>query len=280
MIESAFLMNLLVFASILGLAALGGMFSERSGVINIALEGKMLMAACVTGWIGGTSGSALIGLAAGVCAAIALSLAHYLLTQVYSIEHIVAGMAINVFAYGATNFIALTFIKPGASNHFLPIPVYLGLALLASLVSTFVFARTRAGLRLLAVGESPEKSRVTGLDPLRVRLQALIVTGVLCGLSGALIVTNSGAFSDNMTSGRGFIALAALILGGWRPVPATLACLAFAAFEAGQIQLQGTKLFGYETPAALWNAMPYVITLVALAGFVGRAKAPAGLGKA
>lgn len=278
--ETAFFVNWLMFAAILGLAALGGLYSERSGIVNIGLEGNMLISACFAGLIGGTSGSAVVGLLAGVAAAVVMSLAHYVLTQNYRIDHIVSGMAINLFAYGATNFIGLNFIKPETTNHFLPIPVYFGLGAAAVVGSWFVFCRTRPGLRLLAVGEDPDKARTTGVDPRKVRWQALIVTGILCGLSGALIVTNSGSYSDNLTAGRGYIALAALILGGWRPVQAVMACLVFAAFEAAQIQFQGMPLFGMETPAAFWNSLPYVITLVALAGLVGRTKAPAGLGKA
>ncbi len=280
MLDPAFLMNLGVFAAILGLAALGGMFSERSGIVNIGLEGKMLMGACVTGMVGVSSGSPVVGLFSGVLAAVLLSLGHYLLTQTYRIDHIVAGMAVNLFAAGATNFLALRFIEPGASQHLFPVPVYLCIAVLAAIASWFMFSRTRAGLRLLAVGEDPSKARTTGVNPLQVRFQALVITGILCGLSGSLIVSNSGSFSDNMTAGRGFIALAALILGGWRPAATVIACLAFALFEAIQIQLQGTKLLGFETPAAFWNALPYLITLIALAGFVGRGKAPAGLGRA
>lgn len=277
--DLSFATNWLMFTAILGLAALGGMFSERSGIVNIALEGKMLMAACITALVGGTSGSPIVGLCAGLVSAILLSLSHWALTQFYRLDHIVSGMGINLFAYGATNFIALTFIKPEVANNFLPIPFYFGCLAVSLGLSWFMFNRMRAGLRLLAVGENPSKARTTGIEPLQVRFWALILAGLLCGLSGSLIVTNSGSFGDNLTAGRGFIALAALILGGWRPITVALACLAFAAFEAAQIQFQGAPILGYSLPAAFWKSLPFLITLIAMAGLVGRTKAPAGLGK-
>ncbi|MBL8060878.1 MAG: ABC transporter permease [Chthonomonas sp.] len=277
--DLSFVTNWGMFTAILGLAALGGMFSERSGIVNIALEGKMLMAACITALVGGVSGSPILGLSAGLASAVLLSLSHWALTQFYQVDHIVSGMGINLFAYGATNFIALTFIKPEVPNQFLPIPFYFGCLALSIGASWFMFSRMRAGLRLLAVGENPDKARTTGIEPLQVRLWALVLAGILCGLSGSLIVTNSGSFGDNLTAGRGFIALAALILGGWRPLSVALACLAFAAFEAAQIQFQGAPVLGYQLPAAFWKSLPFLITLIAMAGLVGRTKAPSGLGK-
>ncbi len=279
MVDMSFITNWLMFAAILGLAALGGMFSERSGIVNIALEGMMLMSACVTALVGGTSGSPMIGLIAGLVSACLLGIAHWALTQFYRLDQIVSGMGINLFAYGATNFIALSFFKPEVPNQFLPIPVYFWCALIALAASWFMFNRMRAGLRLLAIGENPDKARTTGIEPVQVRLWALVFAGILCGLSGALVVTNSGGFGDNLTAGRGFIALAALILGGWRPVSVAVACLAFAAFEAAQIQFQGSPILGYQLPAAFWKSLPFLITLIALAGLMGRTKAPAGLGK-
>lgn len=281
MFDAAFFSILLVFAAILGLAALGGMYSERSGIINIGLEGKMLVGACITALVAQKSQNPLLGVLAGVGAAVLLSLGHYLLTQTYRIEHIVAGMAVNLFAYGATNFIGVGgFITPGQSTPFFPVMVFVALAAVAVGLSIFMFRTTRFGLHLLAVGEDPNKARITGLDPAKVRLKALLVCGVLCGLSGALIVSNSGNFSDNMTAGRGFIALAALILGGWRPLTVALACVAFAAFDAMQLVFQGQRVLGLEVPNQFWTALPYLITLFALAGLVSRSRAPAGLGKA
>jgi len=132
---------------------------------------------------------------------------------------------------------------------------------------------------LFAVGNDPDKSRQMGIQPRKVRIQALLGTGILTGLAGALIVTNAGSFSDGMTSGRGYIALAALILGGWRPWPTLIAAVLFGLFDSLQLQLQGQPMFGQAIPGEFWQALPYIVTLIALAGAAGRSRAPAGLGK-
>ncbi len=118
-----------------------------------------------------------------------------------------------------------------------------------------------------------------GVQPIRVRFFGLLATGVLTGIAGVELVAYTGVFTDNMTAGRGYIALAALILGGWRPIPACLACFAFGFFSALQVQLQGTAIFGAQLPVELWAALPYLVTIVAMAGFLGRNRTPAGLGK-
>jgi simple sugar transport system permease protein len=243
-------------------------------VINIALEGVMLTAACITAIVGVATGSAVIGLAAGIGAGIVMSLLHALFTQAFSIDHIVSGMAINALAIGGTNFLTKALSEHSQEK----VPVYPNwayytLALVATFWIGFYLKRTRGGLHLLAVGNDPDKSRQMGLDPIKVRYIALVGSGVLAGLAGVLIV------SDQMTAGRGFIALAALILGGWRPWPALGACLLFGLFSALQLQMQGTRILGADIPYDAWKALPYVVTIIALAGFLGRNRAPAGLGK-
>jgi simple sugar transport system permease protein len=140
-------------------------------------------------------------------------------------------------------------------------------------------ARTRGGLRLYAVGNDPDKARLAGIEPVRVRYLALVGTGVLTGLAGTALVSNAGGFVDGMTAGRGYIALAALILGAWRVLPTLLACTFFGILFALQIQLQGAGIAGIELPKEFWLALPYLATLAALAGLVGKGRAPAGLGK-
>jgi ABC-type uncharacterized transport system permease subunit len=275
-----FLVYVLTLSAPLVLAALGGLLSERSGVINIALEGVMLTAACVTAVVGVTTGSAVAGLGAGVGAAVVVSLLHAVLTQVYRIDHIVSGMALNVLAIGGTNFLAESMGDVSSEKvPVFPNPLYWTVALLATVAIALYIAKTRGGLRLLAVGNDPDKSRQMGVDPVKVRYLALAGTGVLAGLGGVLIVSNAQSFSDNMVAGRGFIALAALILGGWRPWPTLAACLLFGAFFALQLQLKGTPILGADIPTEAWTALPYVVTIIALAGFLGRSKAPSGLGK-
>lgn len=275
------LLSTVTLSAPLILAAMGGFTSERGGVINIALEGKMLMAAAATALVGLGTGSALFGLLAGVGAAIVMSWLHWLITQVYRIDHVVSGMAINAIALGGTNFLDKAFTDPGHSGEIpkFPLEAYYVLAVLVPIGLWIAARRTRVGLHLLAVGSDPDKARQMGVAPMKVRLFGLSLTGVLCGLAGAMLVTNAGRFTDGMTSGRGFIALAALILGGWRPVPAALACIGFGFATALQLQMQGTELAGARIPSELWQVLPYVVTVIALAGALGKSRAPAGLGK-
>lgn len=274
------LLGTIALSAPLILAAMGGFTSERSGVINIALEGKMLTAACIAfvctllwhnPWfaLGGAIGSAIL-----------MSLVHWLLTQKYQIDHIISGMAINALALGATNYLHFKFVDANATDLMkLPMPFFWTLAFVLPFL-LFVYSRyARGGLRLFAVGNDPDKSRLVGVEPLRVRFFGLIATGVFAGIAGTMIFTSAGQFTEGMTAGRGYIALAALILGGWRPLQALGACVAFGFFQALQLQLQGTKIAGADIPAELFNSLPYVITVVALAGFLGRSKAPGGLGK-
>lgn len=263
------------------LAAMGGLTSERSGVMNIALEGTMLTSACTAAYIGAQSQNPLVGLLAGLLAATLMMVLHAVLTQAFSIDQIISGMAINALAAGATSFVNKALITPDQSSRpvFFPVQVYWVLALLAVAWLTVYLWKTRGGLRLLAVGNDPDKSRQMGLDPVKVRYLALIGTGLLCGLGGALIVSNAGSFTDGMTAGRGFIALAALIIGGWKPLRTLVACVGFGLIEAVQLHLQGTKLAGADIPTEFWTALPYLVTLIALAGLLGKNRAPAGLGK-
>jgi simple sugar transport system permease protein len=263
------------------LAAIGGWCSERGGVINIALEGKMLTSACVMAIVGIATGNAYLGLAAGVAGAVLMAWLHWLLTHPYKMDHVVSGMAINALALGATNYLDKRFTDPARSTHLplLPLSAFYFAALILPLVLAFFAKRTRGGLHLMAVGSDPRKAEIMGVAPARVRFWGLTAAGVLCGLSGALIVTNTGGFTDGMTAGRGFIALAALILGGWRPIPAACAALAFGFFEALRVQVEGTAVLGIQPPTEFWACLPYLITVIALAGLLGRSRAPAGLGK-
>jgi simple sugar transport system permease protein len=275
-----FLLSLLTLSAPFILAALGGLTSERSGVINIALEGNMLGAAVAYAIVATRSESIFIGLAAGIGAGIVLSLLHWLTTQVYRMDHIVSGMAINAIALGLSNFLDRAFLKDGGAMPSGSLTAFYIVVFGLPLILGLFLSRTRGGLRLLAVGEDPAKSRQMGLSPPRVRFYGLLATGVFCGLAGCLVVVQASHFVDNITAGRGFIALAALILGGWRPIPATLACLAFGGFQALQIQLQGTELWGLKIPTEAWLSLPYIATILALAGFLGKSRAPSGLGKA
>jgi simple sugar transport system permease protein len=260
---------------------MGGLASERSGIVNIGLEGKMLTAACITAIVGLSTQNPWFGLLAGVLGAVSLSLFHLLIVQVFRVDHIVSGMGINALAIGGTNFAWSRLSSPSSeakSMLFDVMPYYLIAAILPFALA-WVLRKTRLGLRLLAVGNDPHKSEQMGVHVGTVRLTALAACGVFCGLAGALIASNAGTFTDNMTAGRGFIALAALILGAWRPLATLGACVLFGFFDALQLQLQGTQMLGANIPSQVWNAAPYLVTLIALAGFLGRGAPPAALGK-
>lgn len=263
----------LVAATPLALAAMGGFASERSGVVNIGLEGLMLTAACAAAVAAerfGAGGALAIALALTVL----LSLLHWLATQVYRVDHVISGMVINLLAAGATNF-AVNLVNPSSSGvAHLPVAFYEALALGTPFALWLYVRRTRGGLRLVATGADPAKARLAGVVPERVRLGALIATGLFAGLGGAMLVAFTGGFSDNMTAGRGYIALAALVVGGWRPLPTLAACLAFGFFYALNVRFNGVAL-----PSQFWTALPYLATLVALGGLLGRNRTPAGLGK-
>lgn len=265
----------------LALAALGGLTSERAGVMNIALEGTMLTSACTVAVVGSMSQNPVIALAAGLCAGVLTMLLHALLTQAYALDQIISGMAINALSIGGTSFLSKAFLdKPEVQKApYLATPFYWVCAGLAVVLLTLYLRRTRGGLRLMAVGNDPDKSRQMGVDPVKVRYLALTATGVFCGLAGGLIVSNSQNFTENMTAGRGYIALAALIIGGWRPLPTLVACVLFGLIQAVQLQFQGTQLAGANLPPEFWTSLPYVVTLIALAGLLGKSRAPAGLGK-
>lgn len=273
----AFFLTACILAAPLILAAMGGLLSERSGIMNIALEGKMLSAACACFIVSSTTGNPFFGVIAGIAAGILLSLLHAVLTQTYKIDHIVSGMGINAIAFGGTRFFREKFGGDQAAAGSYSVWVYATLGLVAALFLAWYVRSWRGGIRLMAVGEDPEKSRQNGLDPVMVRFRALIGTGILCGLGGCLIVTNAGSFSDGMTAGKGYIALAALILGGWRPLPTLFACLAFGFIDGLQILFQGSK--GLALPPEAYTALPYLATLLALSLWKQQSPAPDGLGK-
>jgi len=275
-----FILQVITVSSPLLLIAMAGYMSERSGVINIGLEGKMLTACFVCAAFAphyGAIGGVLLAIAAGII----ISLLHWALTQVYRIDHIISGMAINLLASGGTSFLEASGIGKTqlTDSQRLPLSLYYVIAV-ATPILLFVMAnRTRFGLRHKSVGSDPDKARLLGIDPQRVRFFALILTGVFAGLAGSLLLSETPSFTKDMTAGRGYIALAALILGGWRPIPAALSCLLFGLATTVQIQMNGKPLFGMEIPSEIWKMLPYIVTLLALAGLLGRNRTPAGLGK-
>jgi ABC-type uncharacterized transport system permease subunit len=266
-------------------AALGGMFSERSGVINIALEGLMLIGAWAAAVGTLVTHSPWLGSAFGVVAGILLAAVYGFFVIRLRANQIVAGMAINMFAFGLTPFLCKILYDVTGSTPAIPIaerfqsaPAYFVWLFVALAFVAMKF--TPAGLWVSFAGEHPEALDAAGVRVNRVRWAAVLVSGALAGLGGAtLSIFLSSSFSRSMTAGRGFMALAALIFGKWHPLRAALACLLFGFAEAVQIRLQGVVLWGTQPiPVQFIQILPYVVTILVLAGFVGRSRAPKALG--
>ena len=294
------------------LASLAGLFSERSGVVDIGLEGKMLGAAFAAAAMAAVSGSAWIGLGAGIATSVALALLHGFACITHNGNQVVSGVAINILASGLTVILGIAWFAQGGqtpqlpnSARFLPIvwpgtstvadvpvlgaiysellsghTIIVYLAVLAVPMTWWIVFKTRFGLRLRAVGENPHAVDTAGISVTALRYRAMIVCGLLCGIAGSYLSTaQSGAFNREMTAGQGFIALAALIFGKWKPVPTMLACLLFGFLGAVADRLQGVRVpFVGEIPVQLFQALPYILTVILLAGFIGTAVAPKASG--
>ena len=289
------------------LACLAGLFSERAGIFDIGLEGKMLAAAFFSAAIAAVTGSVWIGLGAGITASVALSLLHGLASITFRGNQLISGVAINFLAAGMTVLIAQTWFQQGGRTPALigggrfngvvlpgaealrdvPVigPIYYELISGHSILVYAAFAcvpltwwvlyRTRFGLRLRAVGENPEAVDTAGISVTRLRFAAVVICGLLCGIAGAYLATALQAgFVQDMTAGRGFIALAALICAKWRPWHALYATLLFGFLQAIALRNQNLDLGFVTLPAQAMDALPYILTVVILAGFVGKAVPP------
>jgi general nucleoside transport system permease protein len=270
-------------------AASGGAIAERAGVVSLTLEGFMLGGAFGAVMGAYYTGNAWVGILCGIVAGIFLGTVHAVASIRFKADQVVVGVAINLFAVGITRFfLQLAFgsssnsprvvgfggAAGGGNWAFLANPmVWLGLAVMP--VLAFVINRTRFGLRVRAVGEHPQAAASVGVPVNRVRYLAVIASGALAALGGVYLALDQHQFTDSMTAGRGFIALAAVIFGRWDPARAGVACLLFAAAETLQIQLQAAQII----PSQFVAMIPYVLTIVAVAGVVGRSTPPAALGK-
>ncbi|WP_028465949.1 MULTISPECIES: ABC transporter permease [Nisaea] len=294
------------------LAAMAGLFSERSGVIDIGLEGKMLAAAFAAAATAAVTGSAWAGLGMGISVSIGLALLHGFACITHRGDQVISGVAINVVAAGLTIVLGIAWFHQGGrtptldasarfTEHALPfadaarsipvigplyaevisghnILVYLALAVVP--LTWWVVYRTRFGLRLRAVGENPAAVDTAGISVTGLRYSALVIAGTLCGIAGTYLSTaHSAAFVRDMTAGKGYMALAAMIFGKWKPVPTLFACLLFGFLDAMAVRLQGVELpvIGI-FPVQLLQALPYILTVVLLAGFIGKAIAPKASG--
>lgn len=262
-------------------AALGGVVSERSGVINIGLEGMMAIGAFAAVIISFVTHQPALGLIGGILAGATVGYALGIAATKFKVDQIVAGMGINVICSGAAAYgLVLIFNQPGASVQVNALgDRYWMLVVLAFVLAAalqWYLSRTPVGLRIRATGENPRAVAAAGLDPLMLRLWAVTASGALAGLGGAFLsIGELNLYSDGMTAGRGFIALAAVIFGRWNPLGATLAAVIFGLFEALQYMLQGSVPW---LPADAMQALPYIAALFALAGVTGRVRAPASDG--
>lgn len=266
-------------------AALAGVLSERSGVINIALEGKMLLGAFVAASVTLATGSPLVGVTAAASAGVLFAALYGLTVIRLRADQIVAGTAMNLLAMGLTPFLCKVLYGSTTGTPGVPLESRLTLspilgAVLLALGVALLLRYARIGLWIRFAGEHPQALDAAGIRVNRIRWFAVCLSGALAGLGGAsLSIFLASSFSRNMTAGRGFMALAALIFGKWRPLPALGACLLFGLADALQIRLQGVVLWGTEpVPVQFIQILPYVLTIGVLAGVVGQSRAPKALG--
>ena len=302
------------------LAAMAGLFAERSGVVDISLEGKLLGGAFAAAAVGTLTGTVWLGLAAAIVASVLLALLHGYACISQNGNQVVSGVAINIMVSGVTVVIGISLFSQGGRTpqlppeaRFLPLTwpgaeavadvpilgdlysellsghnILVYLAFLLVPLTWWMVYRTRFGLRLRAVGENPEAVDTAGISVAVMRYRAMIMAGILCGIGGAYLSTaQNGFFLKDMSAGKGFIALAALIFGKWRPKTVLLACLLFGFLEAGAARLQGALVV--DTTSAivrqfmvglpfLIDALPFILVVLLLAGFVGTAVAPKASG--
>jgi len=284
-------------ATPLGFAALGGLFSERSGVINIGLEGMMLMSAFAGVAGANATGSTLLGLLVAMAVGLLFGLVHAVATITFEADQIISGIAINLLALGGTGLLMVVFFGSGGTSPRitpfgrLEIPLLSDIPVLGALFNQsalvyllyalvpaawWLLYRSRFGLRLRAVGEVPEAVDTAGISVFRLRYIGVSMSGVLAGLGGAFLsMSLLSAFTEGMTNGRGFIALAALIFGRWNPVGAFSAALLFGLAQA--IVFRGG--IGFTIDKEFIEMFPYLLVIVALVGFGGRAVPPAASGQ-
>jgi len=263
------------------LPSLGAVYSEKGGVVNIALEGIMLSGAFAAAAGTYYTGNVLLGILFGVVAGILISLIHSIITITFKANQIVSGIALNIFAFGITKFFCKILFGsssnseriPGLETLNLPFNSFLLLCVLILAVTYFVIYKTKFGLRLRAVGENPEAADSLGIKVSRIRYIGVLISGALGGLGGAWLAMDQHSFTDGMSAGRGYIALAAMIIGKWNPLGAAAACLLFGLAESFTLQFQDSGI-----PTQFIQVLPYVLTIIVLAGFIGKANPPAADG--
>ncbi len=280
LISSLFIITLQTSTPLL-FAALGGILSERSGVINIGLEGMMLTGAFAGGAIGVLTGNPWIGILGAIFAGSIMGLIHAVFCLKLRANHVISGLAINIFASGLTIFLTQAFFNGERSfeitNRFIAIGPFIPLVYLAVLLvfilQGFLY-RTPTGLRLRAIGELPIAADTAGVSVMKYKFMAVIASGALAAIGGAYLPYFAGSFTKDMSAGRGYIALAAVIFGNWNPGRAFIACLIFGLAEAIQMTFSNSII-----PSQFMKMLPYIVTIIALVGFIGKSTPPYSLGK-
>jgi general nucleoside transport system permease protein len=263
------------------LPSIGAVYSERGGVVNIALEGILLMGAFFTTLGTHLTGNIFAGLLFGIVAGILTALVHSYVTITLKSNQIVSGIALNILAFGVTKFLCKIIFNSssnsarivGLESLELPFNPFIIICLLVLAVSHFSLYKTRFGLRLRAAGENPEAADSLGISVSRIRYAGVLISGLLGGLGGAWLAFDQHSYTDGMTAGRGYIALAAMIIGKWNPLGSAAACLLFGLAESFTLQFQDSAI-----PTQFIQMLPYVLTIIVLAGFIGKAAPPSADG--
>lgn len=296
---TVFFTSTLLYAVPVGIGALAGIISERSGILNIAVEGKLLFGAMIGSIASSITGIAIAGPIAGAIIGALVSLFFAWLGIRYKVDQIIAGTVINIGALGVTTFAYLRILQPYSEYNrpigIMPIQIpflseipvlgpilfslnpffYIAVGLV--LFFTYMIYRTRWGLRLRAAGEQPNAAGTVGIDVVKLRYRAMLVAGLLAGFAGSYIsLSGTGGFGINTSAGQGFIALAAVIFGAWNPIYAFGAALIFGMTSAATTLLSG---LGVSIPPQILLSMPYIVTIIVVAGLIGRVRAPASAGR-
>ncbi len=289
-------------------AAMAGIFSERSGVVDISLEGKLLAGAFAAASVAAVTGSAWLGLGAAILTGMILSLVHGFASITHKGDQVISGVAINIVVAGLTVVLGMAWFHRSGQTPTLPsdarfMPIQLpGVDMLSNIpiigdiysklisghnllvyiafvcvaITYWILFKTRFGLRLRAVGENPKAVDTAGISVNFLRYRAVLIGGILTGIGGTYIsIAQNASFIQNMSAGQGYIALAAMIFGKWKPIPAMFSCFLFGFLAALSMRLQGISIpFIGQVPVQLIQAAPYILTVILLAGFIGRATAP------
>jgi simple sugar transport system permease protein len=263
------------------LPSIGAAYCEKGGVINIALEGMLLAGAFCTTVGTFYTNNISVGILCGIAAGLLIGIIHSVVTITFKANQIVSGIALNIFAFGATKFFCKVIFNSSSNSERiigleslnLPFNPFILLSVIILVISYISIYKTRFGLRLRAAGENPEAADSLGIDVNKIRYAGVLISGVLAGLGGAWLAFEQHSYTDGMSAGRGYIALAAMIIGKWNPLGAAAACLLFGFAESFSLQFQDSGI-----PTQFIQMLPYVLTIIVLAGFIGKATPPAADG--